>query len=141
VGELTKQKQPTWWLQLVDSTAFENYDEIYRQIEAWETETDKYHIDWDPSVPKPTSIAGHGFADFAPDVEDYISQLQELLEDREYLIFSLVLNHAIIDRAGISVILVTKRIIAHINGAEMIERARRLVMASEEELIAETKKS
>ena len=134
-GDTTKQKQPTWWLQLVSSTAIENHDEMRRKIEAWVTETDKYYVDWDPASPMPASISGYGFADFAPDVDGYLADLQGMLGDHEHMIFSVVLNHAIVDRGGIEIILITPRIIANVNGGELIERARRLVLVSEEELM------
>ncbi len=136
-----KQKQPLWWLQLVDSTCLENHEEVRKLITTWDVgatwEDSAHRLDlvWDAASTMPTSISACGFEGHVPDLEHYLHDIQPLLSEREYMIFLITLNHVVIDRRGVRVMVVTPRIVAEVSGMELIERARRVVLASEEELL------
>ena len=122
-----------WWAQLLESSAFENAEAIRAELDLqW---GGFMRIRWAVDVPMPDSVEGYGFdVTEIPDIIELFGYLQPMLEDREYMIVKLTLDKESFAPSTEYHIL-TKRIVAKVSGEELAERAKRLVMASEEELL------
>lgn len=118
---------------MVEATAFENAEEMRIEMElSWGS---LVRIGWDKDSPMPDGIEGHGFdITEIPDLPEMFDKVQMYLEDREYLIVKLTLDNELYTPSTEYHVL-TKRIVAKVSGDELVERAKRLVMASEEELL------
>jgi hypothetical protein len=131
--------QITWWLQLKESTALENHEEIRSRVAGWAASVATYafseDIIWEAGTVMPTKISIQG-AGPPPDISEWLQQLQPHLEDREYMIFIMTVDRDTYDSVGVHCHVLTKRIVAEISGAELAERAKHLVMAAEEEILA-----
>ena len=128
-----------WWLQMVESTAFENADELRTEMElSWGGFASIY---WDKESPMPDGIEGHGFdVTEIPDLPELFDTIQMYLEDREYLIVKLTLDNEIYSPSTEYHVL-TRRIAAKVSGDELAERAKRLVLSSEEDLLKDSDSS
>ena len=129
----------TWWLQLKECTALENHELIRDMISDWATDmvpvAHNEEIIWTGETVMPTKISLQGTG-MPPDVDELLRPLQKHLEDREYLLFIMVADRDTYDSVGVRYHILTKRIVAAVSGDELAERAKRLVMASEEEILA-----
>ena len=131
VSGLTKPIQ--WWVQLIGSSPLEKYAEI-RLALRWLTGAPICRFVWADSDPAPTAIDAQGY-DAPPAVYKVLCEdVQPLLADREYMIFLMMVTADILDRSAINCFLVTKNIVAEVNGDELIDRAKALVQDADEEI-------
>lgn len=126
--------QLMWWLQLRESTVLGHADSIRDKIESWLGDAGDGLINWAADVPIPTAISIYGY-DPPPPFHTGLEEIQPLLGDYEYMIFTAVVNQDVCDRVGVQYLVVTRRIIASASGDELYERVKQLVLRSEEELL------
>ena len=129
----------TWWLQLKECTALENHELIRDMIKEWPVDIPAQlldeHIIWGADTVMPTKISLQGDG-VPPDINELLRPFQAHLRDREYLLFAVVVDCDTYDSGGVHYHVLTKRIVAEVSGNELAERAKHLVMASEEENLA-----
>jgi hypothetical protein len=115
-----------WWLQLVDSAAFD--EPLIRDIvtEKWGTDLVGAcicDIDWPVGNPMPNSIAMYGTAEDTPPDFDMMSEVvRPHMEEGQYFAF-VHMKDTVLAKGGIEYIVITKNTVVKVNGQLMIEGA------------------
>lgn len=112
-----------WFMQLVDSSAFEQPNEIRAAIRSWLEDDGRMierQLKWDDDAPYPSTITFSGVALYLPVFTNLLDELQEHLGETEYMVFTWLGNSQIFEQP-IEMYVVTKTLIATMSGRAMVQ--------------------
>lgn len=130
--------RPTWWLQLLECTAFEKHADVRRAVRNWLPEEDPHVtgiVNWVENTALPLHVSIAGDMD-CPPVDEWCDEIQMYCTDREYMVLALVVDCCTISQKTVEYIVVTKSIVAKVSGEALMKRIKDIVMASEEDILA-----
>ena len=115
-----------WWLQLVDSSMFDESLMRDTVTEKWGTDlvgSCICDIEWPAGSPAPASLMMYGTAeDIPPDFDEMAYHVRPYMEEGQYFAFVLM-KDKVLAKGGIEYVVVTKNVVLKVNGLIMIESA------------------
>jgi hypothetical protein len=122
-----------WFLQLVDSSAFAEPNEVREGIRMWLAEDasmHKRHLKWEDDAPYPTTVSVCGGFP-SPNTASLLEIIQTALGETEYMVFAEV-GDASKYEEPIILHVVTKTLVATMSGPTMVqELVKQLHVAAE----------
>jgi hypothetical protein len=122
-----------WFVQLVDSSAFEHPNEVREAVRDWarnEGAMAGRHIVWDDDAPYPATITFAGGWPL-PNFTSLLDFIQQTLGETEYMVFAEVRDGAKFD--GTMVLhVVTKTLLAEMSGPKMVQELVKQLHAAAE---------
>jgi hypothetical protein len=121
-----EQPKLGWWVNLVDSSSFD--EPLVRDvvIEKWGASlvgSCICDVDWPEHNPTPSSVAMYGTLDDAPpDFEMIAEYTRPHMEENQYFVF-VSMHHNVLAKGGVKFTVITKHTILTISGMVVIESA------------------